>query len=145
MRVISVFEQGCKSTEFGDATLEIEAKANHEAYLKGLGPNERASAVSWHDLPENLKESNRWGVLHGTVKKRIWEMASEVERPQLLEHLSQSEHGRWMAEKVMDGWRGGVARDNIRRIHPDIKPFGELTEEGREKDRVQVRRSLGII
>lgn len=144
MRVISAFEQGCKSAEFGDATLEIEAQANHEAYLKGLGPNERASVVSWHDLPESLKESNRWGVLHGTVKKRIWETVSEVERPSLLEHLAQSEHGRWMAEKVMDGWRGGGARDNVRRIHPDIKPFDELTEEGREKDRVQVRRSLGI-
>ncbi len=144
MQVISMFEQGCKSAEFGEAALESEARASHEAYLAGLGPNERASDVGWDDLSEGLKESNRWGVLHGKVKRRVWDASPGSERSALFEHLAQSEHARWMGEKVMDGWRGGGSRDNIRRIHPDLRPYSELSEEGREKDRVQVRRSLGM-
>ena len=144
MRVVSMFESGCKSAEFGDLSLESRAQAFHEAYLAGLGPQERASDMQWDNLPENLKESNRWAVLHSEVKKNIWNAASESEHSELLEHLAQSEHNRWMGEKVMDGWQSGEKRDNIHRIHPDIRLYTELTEEGREKDRVQVRKALGM-
>jgi hypothetical protein len=44
----------------------------------------------------------------------------------------------------MSGWRGGTERDNVRKIHPDILPYDQLSEEVKEKDRVQVRKALGL-
>lgn len=132
------------SPEFGDHSLEQQARENHDAYLAGLEPAERASASPWSALPESFKDSNRWAVLHRGVKQALWQTADEAAKPALLELLACSEHQRWMAEKIMDGWRGGPVRDNQRKIHPDIRPSAELSELAKEKDRVQVRKALGL-
>jgi hypothetical protein len=142
LKVLSTFEEGLKSPEFGDLELENQARANHEAYLAGLKPEERAKATDYDALV--FKESNRWAVLHRQIKKTIWNATPESLRPPLIEHLTICEHQRWMGEKVMEGWRGGSPRDNARKVHPDISSFAELSEEVKEKDRVQVRKGLGL-
>lgn len=142
LHIVSLFEQGLKSPEFGDLTLERLARDNHEAYLAGLDKEEQAKAPAWDALGESFKESNRWAVLHRQIKQHIWEQTSEADRPAMLEHLTICEHQRWMGEKAMDGWRGGDQRDNTRRIHPDLLPFNDLSEPVKEKDRVQVRKGL---
>jgi hypothetical protein len=142
LQIVSLFEQGLKSLEFGDLTLERLARDNHEAYLAGLDKEEQAKAPAWDALGESFKESNRWAVLHRQIKQHIWEQTSEADRPAMLEHLTICEHQRWMGEKAMDGWRGGAPRDNQRRIHPDIQPFENLSEPVKEKDRVQVRKAV---
>ena len=144
LKIDSIFEMGLKSPEFGDLELERQARENHAAYLAGLSPEERAKAQEYDALGEAFKESNRWAVLHRQIKKTIWDAAPESARAGLVEHLAICEHQRWMAEKVMNGWRGGKPRDNARRIHPDIAPFMELSEAVKEKDRVQVRKGLGL-
>lgn len=144
LEVLSLFTHGLRSPEFGDHSLEQQARENHDAYLAGLEPAERASAPPWSALPESFKDSNRWAVLHRGVKQALWQTADEATKPALLELLTCSEHQRWMAEKIMDGWRGGPVRDNQRKIHPDIRPFAELSELAKEKDRVQVRKALGL-
>lgn len=142
LHIVSLFEQGLKSPEFGDLTMERLARDNHEAYLAGLDKKEQAKAPAWDALGESFKESNRWAVLHRQVKRHIWEQTSEADRPAMLEHLTICEHQRWMGEKAMDGWCGGTPRDNHRRIHPDIQPFENLSEPVKEKDRVQVRKAV---
>jgi hypothetical protein len=144
MDVISLFTHGISSPEFGDLSLEESAKANHMAYLAGLEPSERAKAPSWDELPEAFKDSNRWAVLHRQVKSTVWKKTAESDKPAVLEMLACSEHQRWMAEKIMAGWRGGPMRDNSRKIHPDILPFADLRDDVKEKDRVQVCKALGL-
>jgi voltage-gated potassium channel Kch len=144
LEVMALFEHGTRSQEFGDTTLEKLARENHEAYVAGLEPAEKKTAPSWAALPEAFKDSNRWAVLHREIKQSIWNSAAENEKPALLEMLACSEHQRWMAEKIMDGWRGGATRDNFRKVHPDIRPFADLSEPAKEKDRVQVRKALGL-
>ena len=144
LKMASIFEMGLKSPEFGDLELERQARENHDAYLTGLKPEERAKAQQYDALGETFKESNRWAVLHRQIKKTIWNAATESARENLIEHLAICEHQRWMGEKVMDGWRGGKPRDNARRVHPDISTFNELSEDVKEKDRVQVRKGLGL-
>jgi hypothetical protein len=145
LKIASIFEMGLKSPEFGDLELERQARENHDAYLAGLKPEERAKAQEYDALGETFKESNRWAVLHRQIKKTIWDTAPESARANLVEHLAICEHQRWMGEKVMDGWRGGKPRDNARRVHPDISTFNELSEDVKEKDRVQVRKGLGLV
>jgi hypothetical protein len=142
LHIVSLFEQGLKSPEFGDLTLECLARDNHEGYLAGLDKEEQAKAPAWDALGESFKESNRWAVLHRQIKRHIWEQTPDADRPAMLEHLTICEHQRWMGEKAMDGWRGGDQRDNTRRIHPDIQPFEILSDPVKEKDRVQVRKGL---
>lgn len=147
LRVSSLFELGLNSPEFGDFTLEEKARANHEAYLAGLPPADRAKGGEWRDLPENFKESNRRAVLHREIKREIWERTPEAERASMLEHLAICEHQRWMGEKAMDGWRHGdlPEQDRKRRLHPSLIPWANLSESEKNKDRVQVRKALGLV
>lgn len=146
MTVRSVFTLGRQGLEFGNRALEDEAQANHEAYLEGLAPEARRGQPDWVTLDESRKESNRWAVLARRIKQTLWKDVPKSERPAALERLAISEHNRWMAEKIMSGWRRGAGpdgkQDREHRLHPDICPWSELTEDGREKDRVQVREAL---
>jgi hypothetical protein len=56
-----------------------------------------------------------------------------------VEVLSQREHDRWVQFKANQGWRCGPERDHAALIHPDMKPWSELDEPTRDKDRDAVR------
>jgi voltage-gated potassium channel Kch len=151
LKMHAILEEACYLLEGGFLELEKKARAQHDAYLKELGPEEvetRKKAgkdPSWESLRESLKESNRLGVLHGQIKSKVWEQtreASAQERSALEEHLAHSEHGRWMAEKAMQGFVFGPKRDDTRKIHPSMVPWEKLSESEKEKDRVQVRKVL---
>ena len=144
LKVASVFEMGLRSPEFGDLSLEGKARKNHEAYVAGLKPEERAGAQGWDALQENFRDSNRWAVLHRDIKRDIWQRTADSKRDAMIEHLSICEHQRWMGEKAMDGWRHAAlaAQDKRRRLHPSLVTWPKLSEEEKEKDRVQVRKGL---
>lgn len=144
MRVISTFEEGCKSVEFGDLTLEKLAQANHEAYLLTLNTVEWTNASSWQELAEHRKESNRWIVLHHQVKHAMWQSAHLNEQVDLFELLIISDHARWVGEKVMHGWKRGETLDPIHRIHPEMCPFNELSPARQTAIRAQIKKVLGI-
>ena len=144
LQVIAIPEAGLQSHEFGDDSLERLARDNHQSYIDALPEGERAGAPQWAGLPEAFKESNRLAVIHRPIKQTIWNISASSGRDAVLEVLASSEHQRWMAEKIMDGWRGGVVRDNQRKVHPDIKPYQDLSEEVKQKDRVQVSKALGL-
>jgi hypothetical protein len=142
--VMSLFEHGTKSPEFGDDALERAAQQNHEAYRAGLSEEaakNRPNAREWEFLPEAIKETNRWAVLRRDVKKAVWESVSPSEKDSVLELLSRSEHQVWMAGKILDGWIAGK-RDDARKIHDNICPYDDLTEEVKGYDRDQVRKAL---
>ena len=43
-----------------------------------------------------------------------------------------------MARRSLAGWRYGPVRDNSLLLHPDMKPYAELDEDAKRKDREQV-------
>ena len=95
-------------------------------------------------LGEAFKDSNRWAVLHRNVKLAIWQNTADSDQPAILEMLACSEHQRWMGEKIMDGWRSGDTTDKPRKVHKDIRSYADLSETDKDKDRVQVRKALGL-
>jgi len=56
-----------------------------------------------------------------------------------LETLAEEEHDLWMAFRVRNGWKRGKTRKDKAKVHPSLKPFDELKNEDREKDRDAVR------
>jgi hypothetical protein len=62
-----------------------------------------------------------------------------------LDCLSRHEHGRWMREKLEEGWTLGPAVDPVARTHPCLVGYDQLPEVEKEKDREQVRRIPALL
>ena len=94
------------------------ARVCHEvnrAYCQALGDN---SQMEWKDAPDWQKDSAMAGVnLH--CDKNVGPEAS---------------HESWMAQKVLDGWVYGTAKDAEAKTHHCIVPFDELPKEQKAKD-----------
>lgn len=110
--------------------------------------------VPWEELDDDLVESNLAQVrdlprraeglglqlvrLHGARPEGDLGIKAEA-----LEGLSEQEHDRWCEHKRAQGWSTaprGEAKDEARRVHPDLVPYAELDEATRELDRNVIRR-----
>jgi len=130
---------------------EILARAIHEEYvrrsrLKGTAPT-NGTMVSWEDLPEALKESNRAQADHIPTKLAMIGFAVSVATDddaadeilvEELESMARLEHERWVDERRANGWTLG-AKDTARQQTPYLIPYDELPEEIKEYDRDVVR------
>ncbi len=137
------------------STGEIEtiARAMHERYLSerrelGETAETNPSLVSWDELPEPLRESNRSFArgIEAKLPTLGWELVGEggeeVSAPMTtaeVELLAPQEHERWRRDLEEDGWRIGSERDPERRTHPMLIDWDQLPEAEREKDREAVR------
>jgi hypothetical protein len=128
---------------------EALARAIHAEYLRlaarqGHTPTTRPAMVPWEQLPEGMRESNRRQADHIGVKLRAigcdvepldeWDADPFEFSPEEVERLAGMEHARWMDERLSQGWRLG-ARDDARRLHPDLVPWEQLSEPTRDYDR----------
>jgi hypothetical protein len=117
----------------------------HMAYDRQFGGGGTAPASGrWQDLPETYVAANRAAADHLAIKR--WDAASSgLEGEALIETLAETEHNRWSTERLLAGWApaGEGVRDNARRLHPDLRPWAELGEDAREKDRGAVEGITG--
>ena len=135
-----------------DEKLDVLARSVHAFHVEGIeGEGGDAAArpggAPWSELPETYREASRRQADHIDVKLRAIGSRpvprgsappfffSEDE----VELLARLEHARWMAERVVDGWRYGPVRDDARRIHDLLVPWEQLAENARERDRIAVR------
>jgi len=146
-------------------SLDLMAACVHEAYLTvarpDTDPHNPAPAANkkWMSLTEEERDGNREAADHMWAKVRT--LGYELEEAPLseevspaaspddetlvraiethMEALASSEHYRWMAWRLINGWTYGADRDPLRKLHPNIVSYEELTEADREKDRVIVR------
>lgn len=124
------------------------ARAVHRRYVRAqraLGQDVRSnpSLVDWDDLPDTLRDANRASA--GDIERKLelvgcrlvpsLEAAAFTFEPEEVERLAVAEHERWVAERRADGWRYGSRRDNERKLHPDLRPWSDLGEAERQKDR----------
>ncbi len=102
----------------------------------------------WSELPEDLRRSNRavardfpakLSRIGCTVAPRSARMGRITLTPDEIEVLAKHEHKRWMAERHHQRWRKGKQRDDRRKIHDDLVPWEELSEESRNNDRDAAR------
>ena len=54
---------------------------------------------------------------------------------ELTESLSKNVHEVWAAGRIAAGWKYGPVRDDIKKEHPCLIPYEELSEEEKDYDR----------
>ncbi len=71
------------------------------------------------------------------------ELPGELER--LVERLAESNHDHWALKRLQEGWTYGPERNDRRQTHPDLVPYGQLSEAEKEYDRRSVVETLKAI
>ena len=154
IHAFGLLDRTCTPQLIFGCTYEILARAFHKDYVrneraKGLTPSENPSMVPWEELPEYLKDSNRGAAEHIRTKLDAvgcdiaitsdWDVKPFEFSPDELELMARMEHGRWVEERLREGWRYAPTRDDAGKIHPSLVPWIELPEEEKDKDRSPVR------
>jgi hypothetical protein len=147
IEVFSLYELLAKQDGLVSHAMDTEGRAIHESYCASA-----THPVSpWGALSEFHRNSNRLAALQLAVYKRMWAVCSPTsDKVDLIEYLAQCEHLRWMAFHLMCGYRldqHQCPRDQWQRlkVHPNLLGYEALSEEDREKDRVNIRVALGLI
>jgi hypothetical protein len=126
------------------------ARRLHEHYLAlaRMDPNKRAddeSLKEWAQLPEAYKDANRHVADHVDVKLRAVGLPAGKDpgrdfTKDELDLLSRMEHARWLADRMLAGWRYAPGPKNERhKTNPNMIPWDQLDDVNREKDRQSVR------
>lgn len=100
-------------------TYEAIAEVCHEAnraYCNSLGDN---SQKPWDEAPEWQKNSAINGVKFINENRNAPPSAS---------------HESWLAEKLAQGWKYGLTKDEVKKEHPCCVPYDELPKEQKAKD-----------
>ncbi len=147
-----------------EGSLDQGAAIAHEHYNKGLGQREamsmrelQAAMRDWSDVLETYRAANR--AASDSAMTKIWDAGwrpakadekgdtAPTVAPELMEQMARREHDRWMAERLMAGWRPtsqGEARNNDLMMHDKLAPWDALTDQDRNNDAVQVRAALDV-
>lgn len=56
-----------------------------------------------------------------------------------METMAAAEHNGWMAHRARTGWSWGPERDDAAKRHPSMRPYADLPEREKEKDRNNIR------
>lgn len=136
VEIRDLVELGCRADVLFHGELDRKAKMIHEDYVKkqtaaGATEATNPALVGWEDLSESLRQSNRAQADHQSIKLRTLTVS---QTPETVEALAEAEHRRWMAERILAGWRYGEQRDNARKRHPNLKPYAQLSEAEKQKD-----------
>ncbi len=148
-----------------DGALDRGAAIAHEHYNQGLGEKDsmsmrelQSALKDWNEVLETYRAANR--AVADSAMTKLWDAgwrpapkAAEKRETaptvpaELMPLMAQREHDRWVAERLMSGWRpagSGEARNNDLMVHDKLVPWDALSETDRAKDAVQVRAAIDI-
>lgn len=106
--------------------------------------------VEFDDLPDEIKYSNIDNATHiptkllsigykiRQVKKGFKPFALHLNEEEV-ETMARVEHIRWSWEKRLNGWVFGEVKDDVKKTHPSLIPYEQLSESEKEKDRELVK------
>ncbi|OYW22897.1 MAG: hypothetical protein B7Z55_04100 [Planctomycetales bacterium 12-60-4] len=126
-----------------DDRKEVLARQFHADYQRRYCDGNREGACSeWENLGASYRQANLSAAAHALIKLELLGMQhvprKGIDDTQIVDRLTDAElelmaeieHNRWMSERLLDGWRWGLKRDN------DSKA---LSEPERAKDRTQIQ------
>lgn len=144
----------CRPEILRDLTGELVARAAHADYVleserSGHTPTTKPAMRPWDELSDFWRDSNR-DYAHDIdrkldavdcVRHRLdgWDGEIAVFTPDEIDILARLEHERWMRFHFEHGWKAGP-RDDARKIHSDLVPWDDLSEESKDYDRIFVAR-----
>lgn len=143
-----------------DGMLDQGAAIAHEHYNRNLGARAlsmrelQAAMRDWQDVIETYRAANRAAADSAIVKMwdAGWRPALANEKGEtapampeaMADTLAQTEHKRWVAERLLSGWKPG-GRDNEYRMHDKLREWAELPAEERSDDIAQVNASRDVV
>jgi hypothetical protein len=68
-----------------------------------------------------------------------------AELQDLTEQLAENAHDNWARRRLSEGWTWGARRDDAAKKHPDLVPYGELSESEKHYDRDTAMETLRAI
>lgn len=63
----------------------------------------------------------------------------------LLELIAKNTHEVWARQRIGDGWRYGPKRDDLRKEHPGLVAYEDLSETEKDYDRVVAQQVIKTI
>ena len=69
----------------------------------------------------------------------------QPELVELVEQLAENNHDHWARQRIESGWTYGPQRDDARKTHPDLVPYGDIPESEKDYDRISVVETLKVI
>jgi len=63
----------------------------------------------------------------------------------LSEVLAKNTHEVWASGRIADGWTYGDVRDDVKKKHPCLVPYEELSENEKDYDRATAMEALKVI
>ncbi|MEK6283708.1 MAG: NAD-binding protein [Acidobacteriota bacterium] len=155
LSAFDLLERTCQLDLLLGGTNETLARLIHEDYASnqqksGASPKTNPSMVTWEELPESMKVSNRAQAAHigeklatvGCALRPLtdWGARAFDFEPREIELMARLEHHRWVEERQREGWRfDPEPKDIARKTSPHLVDWEGLPEEVREYDRNTVR------
>jgi hypothetical protein len=154
VKTFGLLDHVCQPEVFVNNLTEQIAQALHKSYLEdckehGTFDANNPAHQAWGNLDETYLEANRnqamgygvWlrGAGYFVEVTDTWDVTLPHFTDDEVESMARKEHGRWCEERTADGWVYGAVRDNPLKRHPDLKPWEELSEQSKDKDRDTVR------
>jgi len=130
---------------------EIKAlgKAIHEKFLQEKRyPADDDAMKPWEQLGKTFKDSNLMQAAylkqalvrnHYALLPAPQPQTVEMFSPAEVETMAEMEHGRWVVERLAEGWKYGPERDTVKMISPYLVPWKDLPLKSQEYDRNAVR------
>jgi len=149
-----LLDRVCQPEVFVNNLTTQIAQAMHEKFLEDRKRDGTFDAGSpahqpWDTLDDTFRESSFDQAFHYGDRLRKagysvewideWDVAMPSFADDEVEAMAETEHRRWRDERWASGWMYAPVRDDARKRHPDLKPWAELPESDRDKDREIVR------
>ena len=74
-------------------------------------------------------------IMYNPLLSDVSDVVLPLEFEDLIEALAENVHDIWAKGRINDGWTYGPVRDDARKHHPCLVPYGELPESEKEYDR----------
>ena len=125
------------------------AQSIHQNYLASQSDlNSRAHVAlkSWNDLPQlerkqNLLKADHWSILLRAVGYRasVHRQRPPVFSEERAERMARTDHNRYVANKLYDGWVYGESRIEEAKVNPHLVEWEKLPKEQRQREILEAR------
>lgn len=153
VHTFSLLDRTCTPQLLSSGPHEYLARALHEEYARHQGKAGSADSparLTWSQLPEPIKESNRKqvdriGANFEAVGCRIaplmdWDSSPVEFSHEEIEAIARREHEGWCSDLRRKGWVFAPGSKNTnKKTHPDLVEWEHLPESEKEKNRAPVR------
>ena len=73
------------------------------------------------------------------------DVALPAELLELTEKIAENVHENWSLSRLQEGWTYGEQRDDVKKTHPCLVPYSDLSDSEKSYDRTTALETLKLI